>query len=648
MISVESLRVEFGVKPLFADASFVVNDRDRIALVGKNGAGKSTLLKILCGLQQPTSGVVSVPNDTTIGYLPQVMILQDNTTVRQEAQKAFADMTKLKARIDKMNQQLAERTDYEGDEYMALVEKFTQEHERYMMMGAENYEAEIERTLVGLGFQRTDLERPTSEFSGGWRMRIELAKILLQKPDVLLLDEPTNHLDIESIQWLEQFLAQSAKAVVLVSHDRAFINNVSNRTLEISCGRIIDYKVKYDEYVTLRKERREQQLRAYENQQKEIAEMRQFIERFRYQATKAVQVQQKVKQLEKIVPIEVDEVDNSAMHLKFPPCLRSGDYPVICEDVAKSYSDHTVFSNVNLTIKRGEKVAFVGKNGEGKSTLVKCIMGEIPFEGSLKIGHNIQIGYFAQNQAQLLDESLTVFQTIDYVAKGEIRLRINDILGAFMFGGEESDKKVKVLSGGERSRLAMIRLLLEPVNLLILDEPTNHLDMASKDVLKEAIRAFDGTAIVVSHDREFLDGLVTKVYEFGGGNVKEHLGGIYDFLQSKHISELSELQVAKSSASIPSKTRNTSDTSDTSNAQNYAERKEQQKRVRKAEKAVEESERKISDMERRLKELDNLLMKPENASNMEFVTEYTSTKKALDEEVERWEKLSEELELLSN
>ena len=647
MISVESLRVEFGVKPLFADASFVVNDRDRIALVGKNGAGKSTLLKILCGLQQPTSGVVSVPNDTTIGYLPQVMILQDNTTVREEAQKAFADMTKLKARIEKMNQQLAERTDYESDEYMALVEKFTQEHERYMMMGAENYEAEIERTLVGLGFQRTDFERPTSEFSGGWRMRIELAKILLQKPDVLLLDEPTNHLDIESIQWLEQFLAQSAKAVVLVSHDRAFINNVSNRTLEISCGRIIDYKVKYDEYVTLRKERREQQLRAYENQQKEIAEMRQFIERFRYQATKAVQVQQKVKQLEKIVPIEVDEVDNSAMHLKFPPCLRSGDYPVICEDVAKSYGDHMVFSNVNLTIKRGEKVAFVGKNGEGKSTLVKCIMGEIPFEGNLKIGHNIQIGYFAQNQAQLLDESLTVFQTIDHVAKGEIRLRINDILGAFMFGGEESDKKVKVLSGGERSRLAMIRLLLEPVNLLILDEPTNHLDMASKDVLKEAIRAFDGTAIVVSHDREFLDGLVTKVYEFGDGKVKEHLGGIYDFLQSKHISELSELQVAKSTSS-PSTTSDTSATSSTSGAQNYAERKEQQKRVRKAEKAVEESERKISDMERRLKELDNLLMKPENASNMEFVTEYTSTKKALDEEVERWEKLSEELELLSN
>jgi len=648
MISVESLHVEFGVKPLFTDASFVVNDRDRIALVGKNGAGKSTLLKILCGLQQPTSGVVSVPNDTTIGYLPQVMILQDDTTVREEAQKAFADITKMKERIDRMNQQLAERTDYESADYMALVEKFTQEHERYMMMGAENYEAEIERTLVGLGFERSDFERPTSEFSGGWRMRIELAKILLQKPDVLLLDEPTNHLDIESIQWLEQFLAQSAKAVVLVSHDRAFINNVSNRTLEISCSRIVDYKVKYDEYVTLRKERREQQLRAYENQQKEIADMRQFIERFRYQATKAVQVQQKIKQLEKIVPIEIDEVDNSAMHLKFPPCLRSGDYPIICEEVAKSYGAHTVFSNVNLTIKRGEKVAFVGKNGEGKSTLVKCIMGEIPFEGNLKVGHNIQIGYFAQNQAQLLDESLTVFQTIDYVAKGDIRLKINDILGAFMFGGEESDKKVKVLSGGERSRLAMIRLLLEPVNLLILDEPTNHLDMASKDVLKEAIRAFDGTAIVVSHDREFLDGLVTKVYEFGGGKVKEHLGGIYDFLQSRNISELSQLQSEPNSPNTSVSSSPSSSSSPSPNAQSYAERKEEQKRIRKAEKAVEESERKISNMERRLKELDDLLMKPENASNMEFVTEYTSTKKALDEEVERWERLSEELENISN
>ncbi len=646
MISVESLHVEFGVKPLFTDASFVVNDRDRIALVGKNGAGKSTLLKILCGKQQPTSGTVSVPHDTTIGYLPQVMVLQDDTTVRQEAQKAFADVTKMKERIDALNRQLSERTDYESEDYMALVERFTQEHERYQMMGAEGCEAELERTLVGLGFSRTDFDRPTSEFSGGWRMRIELAKILLQKPDVLLLDEPTNHLDIESIQWLEQFLAQSSSAVVLVSHDRAFINNVSNRTLEISCGRIVDYKVKYNEYVVLRQERREQQLRAYENQQKEMADMRQFIERFRYQATKAVQVQQKIKQLEKMVPIEVDEVDNSAMHLKFPPCLRSGDYPVICEDVRKDYGAHRVFDQVTLTIKRGEKVAFVGKNGEGKSTLVKCIMGEIPFDGHLKIGHNVQIGYFAQNQAQLLDESLTVFQTIDHVAKGEIRLRINDILGAFMFGGEASDKKVKVLSGGERSRLAMIRLLLEPVNLLILDEPTNHLDMASKDVLKEAIRAFDGTAIIVSHDREFLDGLVSKVYEFGGGRVREHLGGIYDFLQSKNLTDLSQLQSAQNTQSAQ-KTQNNQSTPSTPKPQSYAEHKEKQKQLRKAEKAVEESERKINDMERRLKELDELLMKPENASNMEFVTEYTTTKKSLDEEVERWEKLSEELEQLS-
>ncbi len=648
MISVESLRVEFGVKPLFAGASFVVNDRDRIALVGKNGAGKSTLLKILCGQQKPTEGVVSIPSDTTIGYLPQVMILQDDTTVRQEAQKAFSNVTELKAKVDALNQQLAERTDYESESYLALVEKFTLEHERYMMLGADNCEAELERTLMGLGFERSDLERPTSEFSGGWRMRIELAKILLQKPDVLLLDEPTNHLDIESIQWLEQWLAQSAKAVVLVSHDRAFINNVTNRTLEISCGQIVDYKVKYDEYVVLRKERREQQLRAYENQQKEIQEMRQFIERFRYQATKAVQVQQKVKQLEKIVPIEVDEVDNSALRLKFPPCLRSGDYPIICEDVRKDYGAHTVFSNVNLTIKRGEKVAFVGKNGEGKSTLVKCIMGEIPFDGHLKVGHNIQIGYFAQNQAQLLDEELTVFQTIDNVAKGDVRLRINDILGAFMFGGEASDKKVKVLSGGERSRLAMIRLLLEPVNLLILDEPTNHLDMPSKDVLKEAIRAFDGTAIIVSHDREFLDGLVSKVYEFGGGKVREHLGGVYDWIESHRngtdgANMLNGSNKANGQPIKPTKPIEPTKSSKT----DYAAHKEQQKLLRKAERAVEESERKISDMERRLKELDDLLMVPENAADMTLVTEYTSTKKALDEEVERWEKLSEELETLS-
>ncbi len=642
MISVEGLQVEFSVKPLFRDASFVVNDRDRIALVGKNGAGKSTLLKILCGMQQPTAGTVSVPTDTTIGYLPQVMVLQDDTTVKDEAMKAFADVAKQKQLIDRLNQELAERTDYESEDYLKLVERFTQEHDRYLMMDADNNDAEVERTLTGLGFERTDFSRPTREFSGGWRMRIELAKILLRKPDVLLLDEPTNHLDIESIQWLEQFLAQSAKAVVLVSHDRAFINHVSNRTLEISCGRIIDYKVRYDEYVTLRKERREQQLRAYENQQKEMAEMRAFIERFRYQATKAVQVQQKVKQLEKIVPIEVDDIDRSAMHLKFPPCLRSGDYPIICEDLKKVYGAHTVFDHATFTVKRGEKVAFVGKNGEGKSTLVKCIMGEIPYDGMLKIGHNVQIGYFAQNQAQLLDEQFTVFETIDRVAKGEVRLKINDILGAFMFGGEAADKKVKVLSGGERSRLAMIRLLLEPVNLLILDEPTNHLDMPSKDVLKEAIKAFDGTAVIVSHDREFLDGLVTKVYEFGGGRVKEHLGGIYDFLQSRQISELTQLERKPTTAKQPLEKK-----SDNTATVSYAERREIQKKISKAEKAVATSEKKISEMEERLKQLDQLLMDPANASNMELVTEYTTTKAAMDEEVERWEQLSETYETLT-
>jgi len=638
--------VEFGIKPLFSEASFVINPRDRIALVGKNGAGKSTLLKILCGQQKPTAGTVAVPQDTTIGYLPQVMKLQDDTTVREETQKAFANVTAVAERVERMEREMNERTDYESEDYMQLVERYTTEHERYLMMGASHREAELERTLTGLGFERTDFERPTSEFSGGWRMRIELAKILLQKPDVLLLDEPTNHLDIESIQWLEQFLAQSASAVVLVSHDRAFINNVSNRTLEISCGKIVDYRVKYDEYVTLRRERHEQQLRAYENQQREIADMKTFIERFRYQATKAVQVQQKVKQLEKIVPIEVDEVDNSAMHLKFPPCLRSGDYPIICDEVRKAYH-HLVFDHVNLTIKRGEKVAFVGKNGEGKSTLVKCIMGEIPFDGQLKIGHNIQIGYFAQNQAQLLDESLTVFQTIDNVAKGDIRLRINDILGAFMFGGENSDKKVKVLSGGERSRLAMIKLLLEPVNLLILDEPTNHLDMPSKDVLKEAVRAFDGTAIIVSHDREFLDGLVTKVYEFGGGKVREHLGGIYDFLQSKKISELNEL-TGRDTNATQEKPATTAAATPATRKTNYAEHKEQQKRIARAEKAVKTSEQKIEQMEARLKELDDLLMIPENAADMTLVTEYTTTKRALDEEVERWEQLSEELENITN
>ena len=669
MISIDNLCVEFGVKPLFKNASFVINDRDRIALVGKNGAGKSTMLKILCGKQQPTSGTVSIPNETTIGYLPQVMILQDDTTVREEARKAFAGNTKLKERIDRMQEELSNRTDYESESYMALVEKFTHEHERYMMMGADGYEAEIERTLMGLGFKRSDLERPTNEFSGGWRMRIELAKILLQKPDVLLLDEPTNHLDIESIQWLEQFLATSAKAVVMVSHDRAFINNVTNRTLEITCGNVIDYKVKYNEYVVLRKERREQQIRAYENQQKEIADIKAFVERFRYQATKAVQVQQRIKQLEKIVPIEIDEVDTSALRLKFPPAERSGDYPVICDEVRKDYGAHTVFSNVTLTIKRGEKVAFVGKNGEGKSTLVKCIMNEIPFTGNLKIGHNIQIGYFAQNQAQLLDEELTVFQTIDNVAKGEIRLKIRDILGAFMFGGEASDKKVKVLSGGERSRLAMIKLLLEPVNFLILDEPTNHLDMQSKDVLKEAIKAFNGTVVVVSHDREFLDGLVEKVYEFGGGKVKEHLGGIYDFLQAKKIESLDELNKMQNAECrtegrrpqgkpMPNQSHPDKKNKEQGDASNnsasciphsalpmsYEARKEIQKRINKIEKQIAACEGNIEKLESRQAELDEILMDPAHASDMKLVNEYTELQEKLSAEMSSWEDLAMQLE----
>ena len=674
MISIDGLTVEFGVKPLFKDVSFVINERDRIALVGKNGAGKSTMLKILCGLQKPTGGFVSIPNDTTVGYLPQVMKLSDDTTVKEETRKAFSDKTKMEAKLKKMEQEMAERTDYESEGYAELVERFTTEHERYMMMGGENYEAEIERTLTGLGFMREDFERPTREFSGGWRMRIELAKILLRRPDVLLLDEPTNHLDIESIQWLEQFLSQSAKAVVLVSHDRAFVNNVTNRTLEITCGHVEDYRVKYDEYLVLRKERREQQLRAYDNQQKEIADTKAFIERFRYQATKAVQVQQRIRQLEKIVPIEVDEVDNSAMRLKFPPCLRSGDYPVIAEGLGKTYpsrlhSDRpgqTVFEGVDLIIKRGEKVAFVGKNGEGKSTFVKCIMGEIPFDGMLKVGHNVQIGYFAQNQAQLLDENLTIYETIDRVATGDMRLRINDLLGAFMFGGETSEKYVKVLSGGERSRLAMIKLLLEPVNLLILDEPTNHLDIASKEVLKEAIKAFDGTAIIVSHDREFLDGLVSKVYEFGGGKVREHLGGIYDWLKSPLHASLTPLTPSPaergSAGNNPLRGGNNSkpSSSDSKSAApslqeraggeaslSYAERKEQQKKIRKAQRAVEESEAKIAKLEARKSELDELLMAPENASNMELVTEYTNLQRELDEENDRWMVLSEEVESLS-
>ena len=642
MVSVDNLKVEFGVTPLFEDVSYVINKRDRIALVGKNGAGKSTMLKILAGMQAPTSGTVSVPRDVTIGYLPQVMILSDTHTVMEEAEMAFEHIFELQADLEKMNQELADRTDYDSESYHKLIDKFTHDNERYLMMGGTNYKAEIERTLIGLGFSRKDFTRPTSEFSGGWRMRIELAKLLLRRPDVLLLDEPTNHLDIESIQWLENFLKVSAGAVVLVSHDRAFINNVTNRTIEISCGHIYDYKVAYDEFVVLRKERREQQLRAYENQQKQIQDTEDFIERFRYKATKAVQVQSRIKQLEKIVPIEIDDEDNSALRLKFPPAMRSGNYPVICDGVKKAYGNHVVFHDVTLTINRGEKVAFVGKNGEGKSTLVKCIMDEIPYEGKLTIGHNVQIGYFAQNQAQMLDENLTVFETIDYVAKGDIRLKIRDILGAFMFGGEASDKKVKVLSGGERSRLAMIKLLLEPVNFLILDEPTNHLDMRSKDVLKEAIKEFEGTVIVVSHDREFLDGLVTKVYEFGGGVVKEHIGGIYDFLQKKKIESLNELQLSSSPTTSAAKKDEPESISE--NKLSYEAQKELNKKLRKLEKQVADCEHNIEKLEAQIGELEAQMATPEGASDMSLYERHQQLKKELDRTVEEWETVSMELE----
>ena len=648
MISIENLTVEFGVRPLFKNVSFVINDNDRIALVGKNGAGKSTMLKIIDGLQKPTSGQVSISSDSKIGYLPQVMILQDNNTVKDEVRKAFCSINSLKEHIDKLNEEISKRTDYESPEYAKLLETFTLEHERFTILGGANYEAEIDRTLIGLGFSKEDFNRPTKEFSGGWRMRIELAKILLQHPDILLLDEPTNHLDIESIGWLERFLQQNSKAVILVSHDRAFINNVTNRTIEISCGQVYDYKVKYDEYVKLRAEIHQQQLRAYENQQKEIASIKDFIEKFRYKPTKAVQVQSRIKQLEKIVPIEVDDIDTSMMHLKFPPCLRSGDYPIICNEITKKYGNHTVFSDVTLTIKRGEKVAFVGKNGEGKSTLVKCIMGEIPFEGELKVGHNVQIGYFAQNQAQLLNENISVFDTIDKVAKGEVRLTIKNILGAFMFGGEAYDKKVKVLSGGERSRLAMIKLLLEPVNLLILDEPTNHLDIPSKEILKEAIKAFDGTAIIVSHDREFLDGLVSKLYEFGNGKVREHLGGIYDYLNSRGIEDLTMLGHPMIKQNDTNEHVIKASSEENSNKKSYAERKEWQKQIRRLEKSIQECEKRIDLMENRIKELDGILCTPEGASNIDLITEYTATKKQIESEENTWTDFSEKLEELKN
>lgn len=648
MISVEGLKVEFNATPLFEDVSYVINKKDRIALVGKNGAGKSTMLKILAGLQHPTAGTVSIPRECTIGYLPQVMVLSDERTVMQEAELAFEHIFEMQADIERMNQELADRTDYESEDYQKLIDRFTHENDRFLMMGGTNYQAEIERTLQGLGFSRADFDRPTSEFSGGWRMRIELAKLLLRRPDVLLLDEPTNHLDIESIQWLENFLATRANAVVLVSHDRAFLNNVTTRTIEISCGRIYDYKVKYDEFVVLRKERREQQLRAYENQQKQIEDTEAFIERFRYKATKAVQVQSRIKQLEKIERIEVDEEDNSALRLKFVCSSRSGNYPVICEDVAKAYGNHVVFHDVNLTINRGEKVAFVGKNGEGKSTLVKCIMGEISdYTGKLTLGHNVQIGYFAQNQAQLLDGELTVFDTIDRVAVGDIRLKIRDILGAFMFGGEASDKKVKVLSGGERTRLAMIKLLLEPVNFLILDEPTNHLDMRSKDVLKEAIRDFDGTVIIVSHDRDFLDGLATKVYEFGGGVVKEHLGGIYDFLKKKQIENLNELQKSPSLSESPTGAKKPAAAEApqaSAGRLSYEEQKELNKRLKKLERRVADCEAEIEQTEAAIAILEEKMATPEGASDMSLYEQHQKLKQQLDHVMEEWDAASTELE----
>ncbi|MDR2810399.1 MAG: ABC-F family ATP-binding cassette domain-containing protein [Tannerellaceae bacterium] len=638
MVSIEGLTVEFGGFTLLDHLSFVVNKKDRIALTGKNGAGKSTLLKIIAGLQAPTSGAVSIAKEMTVGYLPQQMQPADRYTVKEEAERAFAHIHELEQEINRLNRALSERTDYESDEYHALIDKMTHQTEHFRLIGGNQYQAELERTLIGLGFLREDFDRPTSEFSGGWRMRIELAKLLLSRPDVLLLDEPTNHLDIESIQWLETFIATRSNAVILVSHDRAFIENTTFRTLEIELGRIYDYKVKYSQYVILRKERREQQLRAYENQQKKLSETEAFIERFRYKATKAVQVQSRIKQLEKTERIEVDDVDNASLNLKFPPAPRSGSYPVMAEEVSKRYGTHPVFDHVTFTIHRGDKVAFVGRNGEGKSTLVKCIMNEITYGGKLQLGYNVKIGYFAQNQAQLLDENLTVFDTIDNVAQGDIRTRIRDILGAFMFGGEASEKKVRVLSGGERSRLAMIRLLLNPVNLLILDEPTNHLDMRSKDVLKAALKEFDGTVIVVSHDREFLDGLVHKVYEFANQRVAEHLGGIYDFLERKKLDSLRELE-RNAPATLPDETERL-----TPNKRSYEARKEQTKAVRKAEKAVAEAENQIRELEDRITDVERRLATPEGASHTALYTEYATLKARLSETIDQWAELSQELE----
>lgn len=644
MISISNLCVEFSAIPLFSNVSYVINKTDRIALVGKNGAGKSTMLKIIAGLQLPTSGSVNKPDGVSVGYLPQQMVLADETTVVNEVKKIYQNIYNLQIEAHKISEELAERTDYESEEYHNLIERMTYLNERSEIEGCINIDAEIERTLLGLGFNRTDFNRATSEFSGGWRMRIELAKILLQDPDLLLLDEPTNHLDIESIQWLEQFLINKSKVVVLVSHDKAFIDNVTTRTIEISCGKIYDYKVNYSQFIELRKERIEQQMRAYENQQKQIADIEQFVDRFRYKATKAVQVQSRIKQLEKIVPIEVDEVDNSHINLKFPPAPRSGDYPLILENVGKCYGTHQVFDNATFTIRRGEKVAFVGKNGEGKSTLVKCIMNEISYTGILKIGHNVKIGYLAQNQAQLLNENLSVFDTIDEVAVGDIRTKIRDILGAFMFGGEASEKKVRVLSGGEKTRLAMIKLLLEPVNLLILDEPTNHLDIKTKDILKSAIRSFEGTVIVVSHDRDFLDGLVEKVYEFGGGRVVENLGGIYDFLRNKKITNLSDLE-KRTDKHVSDPTPSESLKKE-KNKLNYLEQKERDKNIRKAERTLISAENLIAELESSQNEIEKRLSMGE--SDIDLLTKYADIKSQLENAMEQWEKAQEEYDSIVN
>lgn len=635
MLSVENLKVEFGVKPLFEDASFVINDRERVCLVGRNGAGKSTLLKIIAGIMMPSEGSVVLPQGATVGYLPQVMKVSDSQSLIEEAETAFGQLKAMQEKYENINERLCVRTDYDSPEYGALIEQASVLQERLQMLGINSFKADTERTLLGLGFEREDFDRPTSEFSGGWRMRIELAKILLQKPDLLLLDEPTNHLDIESILWLENFLRKESKSsVMLVSHDRTFLNNVTTRTLEISCGHIVDYKVKYDEYVTLRAERREQQLRAYENQQKEIADIKAFVERFRYQATKAVQVQSRLKQLEKMVPVEVDDIDNSSLRLRFNAPSRSGDYPLICKGLTKDFGSHNVFRNVNLTVRRGEKVAFVGRNGEGKSTFVKCIMGQVDYTGELKIGHNVEIGYYAQNQAMLLDESLTVYDTVDRVATGDVRLRIKDILGAFMFGGERSDKKVGVLSGGERSRLAMIKLLLQPVNFLILDEPTNHLDMKTKDVLKEAVREFDGTVLIVSHDRDFLDGLVDRVYEFRNHGMREHMGGIKDFLPNDFSAKTDEKETPA---------RKDEGTSN-NNQLTYERQKELRKKKNKIERQISETENAIAELEDSIAHIERQMSTPEGASDMTLLEKHRSASAQLEKHMQVWEQAMQELE----